>query len=207
MPVLKKIKQRTCKICKEPYTPYNSLQPCCANFKCISEVRRLQAEKKLKKEIDSWRPEAKKSENAKQLQNQINLLARKIDARFYSTCIDCNKPYGKQVDGAHYHGRGSNSTLRYNLHNIHSASSQCNQYSDKHKQGYAQGLVARYGLDYASYVIDRLPLEIKEIKLTGQDIADKLKLVRYLNRTFDTYDLTDGVVARSLFNKLINIYP
>ena len=105
-----------------------------------------------------------------------------IDASFgFTTCIDCGKPFGKQIDAAHFHNVKGHEQLRFNLHNLHSAKSDCNQFSSEHKVGYIKGLELRYGIDYLSQV-EALKTEIKELKLNAVEIAEKLKLVRHIIR-------------------------
>ena len=129
-----------------------------------------------------------------------------IDAKFgFVTCIDCNKPFGNQIDAAHYNGVGSNHSIRYNLHNLHSAKSDCNQYSDKHKQGYTIGLKERYGEKYLE-LVEGLPLKYKYIKLTSMEVFVKLKIVRGLVKNFDTFQSENGIAMRDMFNKIIGIY-
>lgn len=173
----------------------------------------IRAFKNAKKEKDSkWRKkkavmkvDTHAKEHRSTLQNLINKLARLIDAKFYSTCIDCCKEYGKQVDGAHFHSRGANSSLRWNLDNIHSARSFCNQYSDKHKEGYRKGIIKRYGSGYME-LIDNLPLKYKSVKMSNNEVYDKLALLRKIIRDFDTYNLISAEHGRELFNNLIGIY-
>ena len=140
------------------------------------------------------------------LQVEVNKLSRMIDAKFGYKCIDCGSEFGKKVDAAHYHSRGANNTIRYNLHNLHSARSHCNLYSDTHKEGYYKGLKSRYGEEYANYVKDSLPIIFERIKLLDSDIKEKLKIVRKLIRTFPTLQFKDGVEAREKLNKIIGIY-
>lgn len=205
------MKHKKCKYCKELFTPVRPLQYLCippkdCGWKYAEKKMKERLEKEVKENIKKWRPEVKKGSYQKRFQDQINLLARKIDAKYNYLCIDCGRNYGEQVDGAHYHDIGGNSTLRYNLHNIHSADSQCNKFSSKHKEGYRKGLISRYGEDYAEYVIEKLPLQYKEIHLTGQDIIEKLKIATKLNREFDTFTFTSAKQARDILNAIINIY-
>lgn len=203
-------KNRKCKYCKEIFTPIQNMQYLCLPPRpCSWEYQKLLKENKEKKEwMDKkkiMKVETHSKEHKRALQNEINKLARMIDASFNFSCIDCGKPYGKQVDGAHYHGRGSNNTLRYNLHNIHSAKSDCNQYSDKHKEGYTVGLNERYGFDYFK-MISNLPAQYKEIHLSNVEVIEKLAIVRKLIRDFKTFTLHNGMTARYLFNKIIGVY-
>jgi len=173
----------------------------------------IKATKDVKKEKDkAWNKEKKvlkidthSKEHRAAFQREINKLCRMIDAKFYTTCIDCGKEFGKQVDGAHFHSRGAHSSIRWNLHNIHSAKSDCNQFSDTHKEGYRDGIIERYGVEYMEW-IDSLPLKYKSVKLSNKEVYDKLALVRKIIRTFDTYNLIDPISGREIFNKLIGIY-
>ena len=70
---------------------------------------------------------------------------------------------------------------------MHSARSECNKYSDNHKTGYREGIIERYSAEYMDR-IDGLDLKYKDIKLTNKEVAEKLKIVRKLNREFDTYE-------------------
>jgi hypothetical protein len=140
------------------------------------------------------------------LQNEINKLSRMIDAKFgYTLCIDCGKPFGSQTDAAHYTSIGSNNSIRYNLHNLHSAKSDCNQYSDKHKQGYTIGLKERYGESYLT-LVEELPIRYKYIKVSAVEVYEKLKIVRSLVKNFDTFKAENGIAMREMFNNIIGIY-
>jgi RNA polymerase-binding transcription factor DksA len=140
------------------------------------------------------------------LQNEINKLSRMIDAKFgYTLCIDCGKPFGNQIDAAHFTSVGSNNSIRYNLHNLHSAKSDCNQYSDKHKQGYTIGLKERYGESYLT-LVEELPVRYKYIKVSAVEVYEKLKIVRSLVKNFDTFKSENGIAMRESFNNIIGIY-
>jgi len=140
------------------------------------------------------------------LQKEVNLLARKIDKHFNYKCIDCDKVFGKQTDAAHLHNVQGNENIRYNLHNLHSARSHCNKYSSEHKVGYRKGIIKRYGERYLDYIEFEIPQSYNYIGLLDNEVAEKLKIVRKLNREFDTFVLIDGRQARDLFNKIIGIY-
>lgn len=204
-----KIKERKCKSCQVKFTPLRPLQSVCG-IVCANAYQKLLAQKKADKDWKEKKAEMKidthVKEHKKALQDEVNKLSRTIDAYFgFDTCIDCGKPYGKQTDAAHFHSRGSNCSLRYNLHNLHSAASQCNLWSENHKVGYRHGLVKRYGAEYL-IMVETLPLKYKEVHLSNFEIAEKLKIVRVLIRTFGTYKLSDSVSARNLFNTIIRIY-
>ena len=203
---IRRCKNKSCEIKFQQLRP---LQFVCSP-KCAAEYQTLL---KTNKEAKEWRNEkavmkidTHAKENKEALQRETNKLSRMIDVYFaFETCIDCGKTYGKQTDAAHFHSHGSNCSLRYNLHNLHSAASQCNLWSENHKVGYRHGLVKRYGGEYL-IMVETLPLKYKEVHLSNFEIAEKLKIVRVLIRTFGTYKLLDSVSARNLFNMIIGIY-
>lgn len=205
----KEPKLKKCKICRELFTPQRPLQMVCGIL-CANKYlakRKEVKEKMERKELKELDIKVNDGKWKKTLQDEINKLSREIDKMFGNvTCIDCDKTFGNQIDAAHYHSRGENSTLKYHLHNLHSARSDCNQYSAKHKQGYAEGLKSRYGLKYATFVIDELPPLIPYIKVTGKDAHEKLVIVRKLIRTLHTFKFKDAIDAREKCNKIIGIY-
>jgi hypothetical protein len=208
-----------CPHCLIKFKPKRFLQKFCeetdacqdASIKAVLEKVRKDS---VKKEKDEWNVKKKElminthaKEYKKALQDNINLLSRMIDISFgYETCIDCHRGYGAQTDAAHLHSRGANSTLRYNLHNLHSANSKCNQWSDTHQENYKIGLEKRYGKAYRDYVVEELPILYKEIHLTNKDIVDKLTIVRGLIKNFKTFNFENGIEARTQLNSIIGIY-
>lgn len=155
------------------------------------------------------RPYTHYKENKKALNDEIQKLARMIDARYgHTTCIDCGRPFGNQIDGGHFHSKGSNPSIRLNLHNIHSQRSECNQngLGGGRERGYMIGLEQRYGKEYAEMVDTEIVRKYPYIGLKEQDIADKLKLVRKLVREFETFQFKDAIHAREQLNQIIGIY-
>ena len=132
-----------------------------------------------------------------------------IDAKFkIVNCIDCDKLMDKeknQIDACHLISKGSNSTLRWHLHNLHSGHNHCNFYSSKHESNYRKNLAIRYGNEYLE-MINGLPLVYKTIKLSSFEIVEKLKIVRKLIRDFETLEFESPIAARTLLNKVIGIY-
>lgn len=188
---------KKCKHCKERFTPIRStLEKFCKKDECIRAWIDFENAKKAIREKREWierRDEMKvvthASQNKKILQGEINKLARMIDNRFNHKCIDCNKPYGKQQDAGHFTSVGANKAIRYNLHNIHSQKSDCNQngLGGGKQLGYYEGLIKRYGKEYADFVRYELPLKYNGFKLPDFEIVEKIKIVRKLVRDFDTF--------------------
>ena len=204
-----------CKNCKELFEVKRFNSKYCDKVDCKTVEAMQNLEKLKQKEQKDWTKRKKEKkitthskEYKAELQNQINLLARKIDGHFKYDCIDCGKPYGKQVDGAHKNNVGGHENIRYNLHNIHSARAFCNQRSSEHKVGYSLGLEERYGFEYREYVEFEIDKVYKYIGLNSIEIYESLKIVRKLNRDFEkhTDNFKDGREAREYFNNIIGIY-
>ena len=208
----KTFKHKKCKECGEKFTPiYSTLQFICSP-KCAAKYAK---EQRKKKEAKKWREEKKvmkvkvySKEYKKYMENEINKLARMIYAKFKYKCIDCGKDYGKQVDAAHYKNKGSNETLRYNLHNLHSAKSDCNQYSSEHKTGYKKGLIERYGEEYEEYIDVKMAVQYSYLGLSETEIYEALSKVRKCIRNFEKHIIKfkDGKEAREFFNQEIGVY-
>lgn len=219
MPNPKSIKCKNCRTRIEPKGNSSLNQYCeredCQNARISKalEKGRQSIKRAVKDANKEWNDYRKKvspviySKKYKQeLQNAVNKLARMIDARFgFTTCIDCYKGFGAQADAAHFTSIGSNSSLRYNLHNLHSANSGCNQFSDTHHTGYIAGLENRYGKEYLE-MVENLPLKYPKIKLSEVEVVEKLKIVRKLIRDFDKSIFSSAVQARNQLNLLIGIY-
>jgi len=217
-----KVKTLKCKNCKEKHTPFNSLDNWCKEIDCqtakamhLLGQKKKQDEKAEKKQKHEWAKEKKEKapylypkKYKGKLADACQMLARKIDNYFGYLCIDCGKPYGKQQDGGHFNSKGKNMSIAFNLHNIHSQKSDCNQngLGGGRERQYYDGLISRYGAKYAEYVDIGLQKEFKYIGLLDTEIAEKLAIVAKLNRDFDTFKLTSSIGARTMFNNIIGIY-
>ena len=210
MSIKTKLTKRRCKQCGDVFTQWQPLQSVCG-YACGIEYAKAMLAKKLQRERKEFAKELLPTVYSKEykadLQREINRLAKMIDAKFgFNTCIDCGKSFGKQTDAAHFNDVGGNSSLRYNLHNIHSANSQCNKFSSKHHSGYELGLKQRYSEDYFNYVNTDIILKFKHVKLTPNEVVEKLAIVRKLIRDFDTFQFTSAINARNVLNEIIGIY-
>lgn len=198
-----------CRTCKQKFTPkvFNQ-KNCFENEECIKAEYLLKRKTQWDKEKKEKEPVLKPKKYKLILAVECQKLARMIDNKFHYNCIDCNRPFGKQQDGGHFKSKGSNTTLAYNLHNIHSQRSECNQngIGGGRERQYYDGLVQRYGEEYAEFVDVGLQIKYRYIGLKEAEVPEKIAIVRKLIRDFDTFVLTDGKQARELFNQIIGIY-
>lgn len=214
-----KTKTIKCKCCQERGTPKNNstIGYYCEKEACqdarikkalekgrqsikraVKETNRELRQRKIVTHTDNYR---------KDLQDETNKLARMIDLKFWNCCVDCDLPFrtDRQQHGAHFNDVGGHNSVRYHLDNIHAATAQCNEHSSKHKVGYAIGLETRYGKEYLE-MVQGLPAKYPKIKLLDFEVVEKLKIVRKLIRTFDTFKFENAIQAREQLNKIINIY-
>lgn len=214
-------KRPKCRTCRDRFVPLNgnlNQKHCLDKDACIQA--HVERSKQLKEKSQRKEKAIRRIQEqnvrvvvyAKKYKSEFNRecqkLARMIDHRFGFNCIDCDRNFGKQVDGGHFNSKGSNVTLAGNLHNIHSQRSECNQngLGGGRRLEYYRGLVARYGQWYADYVDTGLQNEYPLIKLSEKEVFEKLTIVRRLIRTFDTFQFVDGIAAREQLNQIIGIY-
>lgn len=210
---LKQEKKHYCrdKTCKKEFKPLGPLQPYC--FECTLRRAKQETKKANDKKQKGIDKEIKitvySREYKKSLQDEINKLSKIIDIKFgYDSCIDCGLFMNRdknQIDACHLISRKKNVTLSYHLDNLHSGHNHCNVYNENHESNYKARIVKRYGQEYLNE-IESLPLKYPVIKLSAQDIYEKLTLVRKLIRDFSTMRFESSISARKILNGIINIY-
>lgn len=168
---------------------------------------KLENERKRKKNNAKIREELKThSDWQKDLQPIVNHIARLIDHNH--SCISCNG--NGKPQGGHYHSTGANSSLRFNLHNIHLQDYRCNCMEGANITGYNLGLIDRYGKDYQEYVEYQLvrdypiiKLSIPELKIYRERAREIVKLLKKQNFI---YPAKKRMELRTKFNQAIGIY-
>ena len=207
-------KQKSCKICKNKFVPKNvSTEPVCQNYDCkVAYALKIVDKNKLEKDKEAKR--IKREEKQKQrdaitnwkneLQDEVNLIARLIDKDL--PCLAKGK-YANQMHGGHIFSRGSNQTIRYNLHNIHRQSAQSNHFQNEDGL-LREGLVKEYGQDYMNFISElrRTPSlqysneSFHEITKKARQIVSKLKKVDKI------YNLNQRIELRNQINIELGIY-
>ena len=208
-----------CKKCKQKFeAKFFNQKFCKGNNDCLTAEAMYLLEQKKKADEKKWRQEKKEKlpilyprKYKGYLNQECQKLARKIDNHFGFNCIDCDRPFANQQDGGHFNSKGKNASLSWNLHNIHSQRSECNQngIGGGRERQYYDGLIKRYGNEYAEFVDVGLQKKYKYIGLKENEIAEKLAIVRKINREFDNIvqDLElNSIELREYFNKKIGIY-
>lgn len=161
---------KKCPECGDKFQPTRQMQPCCDKDACREAfaIRHAEATRKrrqmqmVKAERIAGIEDRKvvKIKLAKltpgyledKAQGAINSYVRARDHE--QGCISCDKgPYWHgQWQAGHLKTRGSNSFLRYSLHNINKQCSQCNKHGGNVAE-HERGIVARYGQERLDYLL------------------------------------------------------
>ncbi len=157
--------------------------------------KRIQEKKKLRESLTVWKNE---------LQDEVNLIARLIDKDL--PCLAKGK-YSNQTHGGHIFSRGSNQTIRYNLHNIHRQSAQSNHFQNEDGL-LREGLVNEYGQPYMDFVSElrRTPSleytndDFHQLTIKARAISTRLKKENL------TYPLEKRIELRNQINLELEIY-
>lgn len=150
---------------------------------------------KAKKETTDWN---------KKLQAKINLIVRLID---YGLPCLAKGIKAKQMHAGHVFSRGSNPTLRFNLHNIHRQSAQSNHFQNEDGL-FREGLIKEYGIEYFEFISNLR--QMKDLKLTTDNYIELYKkaskIALRLSKEQREYSLTERIKLRNQINAELKIY-
>lgn len=149
-------KQKTCKACREKFTPERPGAQVCSVACSIQYTQDVKAKKERKaaraqRSADKLALDQYKTipQLIAELQIIFNEFIRLRDDK--DPCICCGKwpktsgaLTGGQWDAAHWRSRGSAGHLRFNEDNVHKALKDCNKYGHTDYRG---GLIAKIGLE------------------------------------------------------------
>jgi len=152
------LKPRTCKWCKQKFTPDRPKQTCCC-IECAesygkkttakAEAIRSAADRKtirIRKEAIKTRPKL-----IAELGVEFRAWVRARDEG--KPCISCDKPLiktgklGGDYDAGHYRSVGSAKHLEFDERNVHGQCKYCNDQLKSNPQGYRPRLIERIGLE------------------------------------------------------------
>lgn len=139
------------------------------------------------------------------LQGKVNEIVRLIDkglpclARGFTNC---------QIHAGHVYARGGNSSIRYNLHNIHRQSAQSNKWQNDDGL-LREGVVKEYGQRYMDFISELRrtePLKFKNEEYHALYLKAS-KIANNLRKTL-SYPLTEKqrIELRNTVNKKLGIY-
>ena len=160
--------KKACKYCKEFY-PVGELLKLGAGLYCsidhayefATDKRKKLAEKKAKAIVSEKRKQHQadkeriktRAQRLKEAQTAINWFVRLRDKG--RPCISCDKPDNGQHQRhcSHYKSVGSNSALRFNLHNMHASCSVCNNHLSGNIGEYTPRLIKKIGREKYEWLL------------------------------------------------------
>lgn len=164
---------RDCKVCRQPFQVFRSLQKICDGHECATVmVERAQAKAaRVAARVDAELTRAKKEaikgrqQWLKEAEAAVNRYVRLRD--FHLGCVSCDKPatWDGRWNASHFRSVGAASAVRFHLWNIHKACVQCNKWKSGNLSEYeprlraliggakvdwlrTQNHLADYGIDY-----------------------------------------------------------
>ena len=186
---LRFMKPKTCKSCKQKFTPVRPLQSCCGINCAISHANNLklknsalEAKKTRKAYTDTKNKLKSLTEWLNDAQKVCNEYIRMRDKLKSYGCISCGTKTSNLFVAGHYRTRKAAPHLRFNEDNIHlQCGWNCNVNNSGNIVEYRIELVRRIGIERVEalennnelhrYTID----EAKEIK---RDYREKIKLMK-----------------------------
>ena len=161
----------------------------------VKVKHKKQADKKQKDNMTDW---------ALKLQEPINKIVKLLDIG--QPCM-ARRIHSPQIHAGHIYSRGSNSTIRFNLHNIHRQGAQSNHFQNEDGL-LREGIKLEYGADYLDFItsLQRTPSleyanhEYKEF------VTLAVGIVKMLKRQGRTLNLEQRLEMRNEINQTIGIY-
>ena len=149
-------KTRKCRICKEPFLPFNTITPVCKAHEY--EFAMQQVEKAARKKTIAYRKEhreAKERLKTRQdwLKDAQTAFNRWIRARDHGKpCISCGRFHGGQNHAGHYQSIGAHPELRFDENNCHLQCQPCNTQLSGNLIEYRKGLIDRRGVEIVEWL-------------------------------------------------------
>ena len=150
--IRKTVKQKTCKVCKEKFTPFMSTAVVCSTM-CAIKFAESKRVKEFRKETKILKDKIKtKAQWAKEAQAAVNAYIRARDSG--KPCVSCGKPDNGQHQrhASHFRSVGACSSLRFNTWNIHASCMQCNSILSGNLIEYRIRLKGKVGVDRVEWL-------------------------------------------------------
>ena len=174
---MKEIKLKKCKVCSQKFVLERFNQQTC-DYNCAIQLSKDKQKEKINKE---WKvKKAILRDNLKTL-GQYEADAKKSFQKWIrmrddkQPCISCGIQQTDLWDGGHYKKAEIYSGVIFDENNCHRQCRKCNRFLNGNELNYRQGLIQRYGIEYADQ-IEQKANETRNYKFTKEElIAKKLK--------------------------------
>jgi len=217
----KKVKEKKCAYCKQPFIPFQFNQKVCnwpspcaekaGKEKIAKERERIEKNRKRlenKEKADFHRSQLTQSQWLKVLQPFVNKIARLIDSDF--PCISSSRTIGKW-NGGHYYTVKAHGNLRFHLFNIYKQSFSDNHHKSGNITEYSYNLFRIFGSDFVNNEIFTLDVKYPVLKLSIPEIKEKIEICRGIIKRqekgeFIAKTTQERISIRIELNNLIGIY-
>jgi len=147
----KRNKSKTCKICKELFSPTRELSPTCNKYECLVTYAANHLNKSIKEKAKQSNKEKKefnlsdKTWLKNEAQKQFSKFIRLRDAAI--PCISCDTTNNIQYHASHFKPAGGYSYLRFDENNVHKACVRCNSTLAGNLVPYRVALIEKVGIE------------------------------------------------------------
>ena len=146
------MKPKKCKVCKESFTPWSTVQRVCSPV-CALDDARAQQTKQYKQKTLSMKRKFNEKDITYWKKRATKACHTYIRARDGNFCISCNEPKpDNQIHAGHFRTRGAASQLQYHPFNIFSQCSRCNLQLSGNLLEYRKNLVNQIGQSMVDYI-------------------------------------------------------
>lgn len=174
----KRIKPKTCKVCKGKYTPFQTTQQVCGPI-CAIKHSQAAKDKAFKKETKRLKDKAKtRAKWLEEAQTAFNAYIRQRDIN--EPCISCGTTKQNiQYCAGHYFTRGGHPELRFSELNVHKqCNKNCNLMLSGNIAAYRVNLLAKIGIEALTWLEGQHRAQkwsIDDIKEIKQYYKDQFK--------------------------------
>lgn len=168
-------KTKTCKNCKNEFTPYNSLQKYCFKKECTNVWIESEKEKQWRKKKAKLKQELMTVQDYVKIAQQVfNKYIRERDKGL--KCISCGKKAGTYTMSAGHFYPSTNKSVTFNEDNVNG---QCWYYCNSSKSGnlieYRKGLIEKIGIER----VEKLDIEARKTKhYTIEELKEIIKIYK-----------------------------
>lgn len=151
------LKQKTCKSCRQKFTPTRPMQSACSTA-CAIAIAERKREKQAQQMAAEKRKEARqrleriktRAQWMKEAQTAFNAFIRARDAA--RPCVSCGRHHNGQYHAGHYLSVGSSPALRFEEINVWKQCAPCNNHLSGNAVLYRRALVELIGVDKVEWL-------------------------------------------------------
>lgn len=142
---------KTCKVCKDPFTPFSSLHKACSP-KCALALVKIERQREYKQKTTQLRRNFRETDIAFWKSKASQMCNKYIRARDGAKCISCGDRSGRQTHAGHFRTRGAASQLQFHWANINSQCARCNTFLSGNLVKYRERLIKKTSPQMVEYL-------------------------------------------------------